>query len=314
MIREEYWLQQSHRPKAVSQYLQANVGTAPRKRSISVASAAAEEPPAKRFHRHCQRPRGHTKAECFAYGGDRVGQYPEWFRGPRNIHLPSSERNGSAQTGGQFSANVATANSQTANSQTITSDTIEASTALSQEHHFYALNTTSEGNVICHSEAIVSNSADRASPHCYHDSGANRHIFFDRGLFRNYREIEPIAVKAFGSTLTTSATGVGSIVFETSCNGNKSTIELSNVLHVPGARLNLISQGCLERHGIHCRSVNGNMVLSYEGREIVSGALLPNNLYRLRMVPIRTELKDRISEVFSAQVPGKGGADFYTAF
>src|SRR5262249_6160101 len=41
---------------------------------------------------HCSSPIGHTKSECLAYKGDKAGQYPEWYKGSRTIHLPPHER------------------------------------------------------------------------------------------------------------------------------------------------------------------------------------------------------------------------------
>jgi hypothetical protein len=40
----------------------------------------------------CERPVGHFKAECFAYGGGAAGKYSDKYKGPRDIHLPPAER------------------------------------------------------------------------------------------------------------------------------------------------------------------------------------------------------------------------------
>ncbi|KAI0082960.1 hypothetical protein BDY19DRAFT_866114, partial [Irpex rosettiformis] len=75
----------------------------------------------------------------------------------------------------------------------------------------------------------------------------------------------------FGSSQSTSAVGVGDIYFNAQCNGAPTELKLSNVLHVPTARLNLVSQGCLERRGVTCHSANGKMTLSMNGTGMVDG-------------------------------------------
>ena len=41
---------------------------------------------------YCERPVGHLRKDCFAYKGGKQGQYPEWFRGSKLVHLPPNER------------------------------------------------------------------------------------------------------------------------------------------------------------------------------------------------------------------------------
>jgi LTR polyprotein gag-polypeptide-like protein len=40
---------------------------------------------------HCARKSGHKTAKCIAYTGAKQGQYPDWWWGPWNIHLPESQ-------------------------------------------------------------------------------------------------------------------------------------------------------------------------------------------------------------------------------
>jgi hypothetical protein len=44
------------------------------------------------INRYCKRPRGHLQPDCIAFGGGKVGQYPDWWRGPMDIHLHPSQR------------------------------------------------------------------------------------------------------------------------------------------------------------------------------------------------------------------------------
>jgi hypothetical protein len=55
---------------------------------------------------YCKRPVGHLQRDCFTFGGGKVGQYPDWWRGPWNIHLHPSQRTPASaypQGGGGFS-------------------------------------------------------------------------------------------------------------------------------------------------------------------------------------------------------------------
>ncbi|KAF8206776.1 hypothetical protein K438DRAFT_1816406 [Mycena galopus ATCC 62051] len=40
----------------------------------------------------CETPVGHSKADCFSYGGGKVGKYPENFRGRKDVHLAPEAR------------------------------------------------------------------------------------------------------------------------------------------------------------------------------------------------------------------------------
>lgn len=151
---------------------------------------------------------------------------------------------------------------------------------------------------------------------CYHDSGASHHIFSDRSIFENYRAIDALPVKGFGSTLTTSAIGIGDMYIKSTCQGRSYVLKLSNVLHVPTARLNLVSQGRLERKSIHCHSGDGRMSLFMNGDQVVQGRLTPNNLFLLDMTPFRRlpnmttstpspSLADRLTSAISAASEGE---------
>ena len=93
LIREQQWSTDSNDPNSVDRLLG--------KRSASptpVINAAGSQPfKRNRFdlrcsNKYCERPIGHTIENCFAYEGGKVGQYADWFKGPRNIHLPPHQR------------------------------------------------------------------------------------------------------------------------------------------------------------------------------------------------------------------------------
>ena len=61
------------------------------------------------------------------------------------------------------------------------------------------------------------------------------------------------------------------VIFDATVDGNSTKIVLTDVLHVPRARLNLVSQGCLEKRGIACVTNGaGRMTLQKDGRVLVS--------------------------------------------
>lgn len=345
LIREEDWSQNLDEGDFVAQISQ--IESLRKRKAPAINAAAAPPSPTKRAKNNekksklfctntgnCDNPIGHLIADCFAHGGGKCGQYPHWWKGPTDIHLPPAQRKknkANGQRGLNYgtdypSTNVATASNDTractANTHTQPDRDVTASIA---QGGFYSLNTLADpiSNVTCDNILFTeSNPAVYKENACYHDSGANRHIFFDRAVFDNYREIPHIQVKGFGSSLVTSAVGVGDIHFTAHYEGVASEIKLSNVLHVPTARLNLISQGCLERRGIACYMEGGVVKLSLNGKGIIDGRLQANNLYRLNMSPLSRNLADRLSpgprplyneeSVFSAVTPRS--QDFYTAY
>lgn len=182
-------------------------------------------------------------------------------------------------------------------------------------------NVTGTTNVHCSTAALENSSLPKESMRFYHDSGANHHIAFERKLFHNYVPIDPIAVNGFNNTVHSSAVGKGDIHFLTNYNEVSRTVQLTDVLHVPSARLNLVSQGCLERKGISCHSEQCQLTLKAHNVNILRGNLGNNNLFLLHVTPIIASLKDRIFDlvedvnhsVTSAASTAQSGKDFYIA-
>lgn len=248
---------------------------------IGAASASAEKRPRMMkmcSNPYCKRQRGHTKEECFAYGGGKVGQYPETWLGRRDLHYHPND----PKARGNVKPSPAASGDLTAHA------------ALAQEGSIVVLQTGTE-DIHCDNAAITPSDAPRDLNRFYHDSGANRHIAFDRSLFHDYIEIPPLLVNGFDKSLQTSAVGSGTLVLTAKANGITRTLRLENALHVPSARLNLISQGCLERKGISCRTNAGSMTLSAHGHDLLTGRLGINNLFLLDIQPILVDLRSRIS-------------------
>jgi hypothetical protein len=302
---------------------------------------------------NCNSPIGHYKTSCYAYGGGKCGKYPPWWPGPWNIHLAPSERDRipanvrpSQHTGGQITAN-----------QTSLSDRIEPAPAIShtlserissQEdsrsnygtgsdaptggyriHHVDAtsspiFNETLQATILDNSldEDLVCNASalgnGPVSQECIHDSAANRHVFHSRSLFSEYEEIDPVRVKGFGKELSTAAVGKGTVLVRARFrDGPWRLFDLKNCLHIPSARFNLISQPQLDHHGVEARSFGGNVYLSKNGDDIVSGSLGHDDMYRLQMEPVPMDpssLPNDLVEVFQTHVgSGESLEDFITA-
>lgn len=126
---------------------------------------------------------------------------------------------------GQFNGNSA--------NSAVNDDDLTAAAALSQEGSVVILTTSATGttDIRCSNAALENSALPKDSMRFYHDSGANRHIAFEHGLFHNYARIEPIAVNGFNNTLHSSAIGKGDVHFLTNYNGVSRTVKLKDVLH-----------------------------------------------------------------------------------
>ena len=132
---------------------------------------------------------------------------------------------------------------------------------------------------------------------CYHDSGANRHVFHDRDVFEQYESIQPLTVKGFGRNLSALAIGRGTVRLEGHHRNRRSPILLQNVLHIPAARSNLIRGAQLDKAGVTSTLGNNGIHLSVRGDIIVDGTL-NNEMYRLNLnivPPHSRSLTSRIS-------------------
>ncbi|KAF9060016.1 hypothetical protein BDP27DRAFT_1430583 [Rhodocollybia butyracea] len=104
-----------------------------------------------------------------------------------------------------------------------------------------------------------------------HDTGATRHIF----------------VHDFGSNLSATAIGKGTIVLKTTHNKITRQFSLSNVLHIPTARSNLILGLRLDKKGISTLSGQGKITyLSPKGTAFVSGEII-DDLYQMAVLPVK---------------------------
>jgi hypothetical protein len=281
---------------------------------------------------YCDRPARHTKEECIAYGGGKAGQYWDGYRGPRDLHLPPDERqrqrrekalkdlrgtgpSRSRQPMRSTSANTINAADHGSRSQRLpasTTDSDAEAQAVFERGETYAL-LAGATDEVCDPQAFRIDTSPNAA--IYHDSGATRHVFYQKEIFDTYEAFsKPLNVKGFDSSLSAPAMGKGSISFKAVCDGLQNTITLSDVLHVPAARCNLVSQSQLDRRGVHSYIGNGKIHLSKNGKKIVDGQL-ERDLYRLNLIPVkvpppRISLMDTALNVLNV---ASDKSDFYTA-
>jgi hypothetical protein len=232
----------------------------------------------------CDRKQGHTAENCVSYMGGKQGQYWDGWTGPRDIHLAPHLRKKSDHSTGSNSraaaAHSASLNDRNSNHSSI-EPLIEITEALSGETpNNYRVHAST---VICHPLALSITTS--LTNYCYHDSGANRHIFHDRSAFTTYSSIAPIVCKGFESNISAIAVGAGDVILQLRFNNRSTKLTLKNCLHIPNARHNLISQICLDTIRIGATfpgDPNHRLFLSYDNKVITSGkANSDGSLYKL---------------------------------
>ncbi|KAJ6491551.1 hypothetical protein DFH09DRAFT_855425, partial [Mycena vulgaris] len=67
----------------------------------------------------------------------------------------------------------------------------------------------------------------------------------------------PLNVHGFGANLSAQAVGKGKIIMETTYDGTRDNFFVSNALHIPTARCNLISGSRIDRKGVSTQTGNG---------------------------------------------------------
>lgn len=323
-IRDEYWYKQRKRNEAPSHIFTAlaECRTRSQKRPRNadlVASSTSQSTPAKRPRlrnpdKKCSNPfcsrTGHDIADCFTYKGAKQGQYLDWWRGPWNLHLPENQRttaNNVPPKNHPAHARLSTPSVQQTQSNTL--DTLRSSTnpiqssdtstqinsTLASEGQFHAWTTSLDDTTILATLPVLDDNVTRDNS-CHHDSGANRHVFYDRNSFESYQTTPPLTVKGFGQNLSATAIGLGSVRLQSHFDNENHTILLQNVLHIPAARSNLISGVQLDNAGVVSTLGNRNIHLSFNNKTIVVGTII-NDMYRLNLSIIRPKSQPLISRI-----------------
>jgi hypothetical protein len=154
--------------------------------------------------------------------------------------------------------------------------------ALLTDYHVWSIDAEDTQSDLPECKIPIVNMSITKSNHFFHDSGANRHIAHDRDVFDQYYPTQPLKVSAFGDKLATHAIGYGTINLK-SVIGNKTyTVALRNVLHIPAARFNLVSQFQLDKAGISAIIQDGKVILKKDQVPVVNG-WIQGEMYRLNL-------------------------------
>jgi hypothetical protein len=136
-------------------------------------------------------------------------------------------------------------------------------------------------------------------------------------MFESYEQIAPLTVKGFGHNLSATTIGRGTICLRGQHNNHTSTILLTDVLHIPAARTNLISGVQLDRAGVVSTLGHYSIVLSRNNKTILSGSVV-NDMYHLNLVIIPPKTISLASHLEPATLaswlePKPTQSNFYTA-
>lgn len=316
-IRQEAWYRTKNDPQLPAHIFLARSDAEKRqpKRSRAADSDISTSQPAKRTRttndKVCTNPncgrKGHDISECITYGGGNQGNFPNWWRGPWNLHLPSDQRtraNNVPPASHPAYARLSSA-AHAANLTLYPDSTIVPLASSSHSHsttdgnaHIFSViagglpsfDTDQDNETIVATLPVLSEViADADSTHsdfCHYDSGANRHVFNDQSAFELYHRIQPLMVKGFGHDLTTRAIGRGTVRLHAKCDDQTVTILLTNVLHIPAARSNLVSGIQLDKVGVSALLTDGTARLYLRGQKIADGAIY-NEMFRLNVDIIR---------------------------
>ncbi|KFK23025.1 hypothetical protein AALP_AAs48951U000100, partial [Arabis alpina] len=94
------------------------------------------------------------------------------------------------------------------------------------------------------------------------DTGATRHICMDREMFSTYKKNKGNEKLCMGNSATSKIAGYGKVVLKLT---SERELSLTNVVHVPDMRKNLISGSLLSKHGFTVKLDADKLVLSKNG-------------------------------------------------
>lgn len=272
-IREEEWNHQDRDPDHQAELLITTTQSLLRKRPNSDATANTaitekharyeDRPKLVCINEYCGSRKRHTKENCFAYGGGKAGKYPDWWKGKHNIHIhPDKHTKGNDNS-----------------KETAKKAEVHATHAI-----YLPRSSVDHKDPECSNVGLAEGPQD--SSVVFSDSAANRHIVFDRALFTEYTPVNNIIIKGFDLEFSTHAAGIGTVEYIDMSGEGKLTVQLSDILHVPSACLNIWSCGELEDRGIaHYMDGRGNIAFTLETRIIATGRMGRNRLYRMHLKP-----------------------------
>ena len=203
---------------------------------------------------------GHTIDKCYAKGGGKEKEAPEWFK-----KLQKKE--------GSASINVAEKSEMDNNEKyaMLTCNSDNDSTTLIVTSEFPAeAHATSEND-----EIIL-------------DSGASRHFSPNRSKFINYQEINPEPIRAADGR-TFSALGKGDLEIKLPNGDQKPTqITLMNVYYSPNMAYTLMSVSCVDQAGYSVTIKGGTCIIRSPKSKIIGQIPLSQGLYRISKSDLKT--------------------------
>jgi hypothetical protein len=307
-IREQYWLRMTNSSQINSHIFAAGTESDKKTSKCPRVPDIATPGPSKRARltndKSCSNPncarKGHLFAECITFGGGNQGVYPPWWKGPWNLHISSELRTRAnnvppashpayARLSATAHAAVVTTHDSTraATSAHIdsTDDDAQVHAVLKQETPTHIWHAHIDDDDIIATLPVFDDNMPKADS-CYYDTGATRHVFNDQTAFETYEKISPVPVKGFSHHISASAVGRGSIRLQSQYGNQTSSIILSQALHIPAARSNLVSGTLLAKAGVSA-TLEGNLVtLSHGGIKLIEG-VMHNGMYNLNVSIIR---------------------------
>ena len=113
------------------------------------------------------------------------------------------------------------------------------------------------------------------------DSGASRHITYDKDSMLNFRVLESSTTITFGNGQQAKAAGTGEVLLNTNVSGNATDILLLDVLYVPEAKANLFSIKQAASSGASIVFKHDKCVINKNGRTCMEG-FIKEGIYILR--------------------------------
>ena len=114
------------------------------------------------------------------------------------------------------------------------------------------------------------------------DSGATRHICSAKEAFATYTRAEYDEDLFMGNTATSRIAGIGKVMLKMTSG---KVLNLSNVLHVPNIRNNLVYAALLIKNGFKCVLVTDKAVISKTEMFIGEG-YLNEGLFKLNVMVV----------------------------
>ena len=115
----------------------------------------------------------------------------------------------------------------------------------------------------------------------YVDSGATRHMTFQKNLLLDFVEFNKPSRIYLGDNRVISATGEGKVKIPCIDGANKIVLTLEKVLFVPELTKNLLSVSSIAKNGGVVKFDEQGCIVSKEGKNITIGNIVDGKLYRV---------------------------------